>query len=448
MSPLIPDEQSKKRAGIEIDVGVYLEDMNVTHLRLVGNLAACLLTTIPVAAVTVEELNQSFEHPIWVDDNLWDDPDHEVAARLQWPNESQTSFDASYRLYPGRKSSALGTRPFSMVLHGVGGVASQISMVFANKGDVDQMAELQPGMTEVQIDREIARVTRDYKKIIAEDQKQIADRLTALLGEPKADRYGSGRNTTERVSRWDWNGHAMMLAAPRGEYVAVRIVPVSVADGESEERVTRSEMKDKLAQRVERRENGDVILKDIPMVDQGPKGYCSPATWERAMRYLGIPADMYVLAMAGSTSVGGGTATSSMMFGVTDVIRRNGRRVLQDGGRISTRAVSRYIDQGLPMMWQMFVLDELNGHITARSNQRRTVSDWSAYQEMLEPWRSAARRLRKYDGGAHICMIIGYNDTTKEIAITDSWGPEFAERWITEEEANAISNGGVMVVSW
>jgi hypothetical protein len=76
------------------------------------------------------------------------------------------------------------------------------------------------------------------------------------------------------------------------------------------------------------------------------------------------------------------------------------------------------------------------------------VTDWAAYQELLKPWRSAARRIRKNEGGAHICMIIGYNDETKEIAISDSWGPEFSERWITEEEANMISNGQVFLVSW
>ena len=32
----------------------------------------------------------------------------------------------------------------------------------------------------------------------------------------------------------------------------------------------------------------NVVVTDIPMVDQGPKGYCVPATWERYLRYLGI----------------------------------------------------------------------------------------------------------------------------------------------------------------
>jgi hypothetical protein len=45
-------------------------------------------------------------------------------------------------------------------------------------------------------------------------------------------------------------------------------------------------------------------------------------------------------------------------------------------------------------------------------------------------------------------MIIGYNKKTNELAITDSWGPNYAERWITVEEAQAISQGILSQVSW
>jgi hypothetical protein len=43
-------------------------------------------------------------------------------------------------------------------------------------------------------------------------------------------------------------------------------------------------------------------------------------------------------------------------------------------------------------------------------------------------------------------MIIGYNSKTDEIAISDSWGPQFAERWITTDEANAISQNEFTVI--
>jgi hypothetical protein len=41
-----------------------------------------------------------------------------------------------------------------------------------------------------------------------------------------------------------------------------------------------------------------------------------------------------------------------------------------------------------------------------------------------------------------LCIIIGYNSRTKEIATSDSCGKEFEERWLTLEEATAPSQPG------
>ncbi len=248
--------------------------------------------------------------------------------------------------------------------------------------------------------------------------------------------------------RWDWNGHAILLAAPDGEYVALRIVPSAEADGSDVERVKDTVLRERLAKRVVRRDNGDVVLSDIPMVDQGPKGYCVPATWERALRYLGVEADMYSLAMAGSTEVGGGTSLREMQAGVNDLVRQYGRRMDTSAGRLTLQKVAKEIDDGLPIMWAMFIERSVDQAVTLRSRQREAVSDWGAYKKLLEPYRKAARSIRTDRENGHMCMIIGYNEETDEIAISDSWGPTYAERWITEEEANAISQGQFTVVNW
>ncbi len=45
-------------------------------------------------------------------------------------------------------------------------------------------------------------------------------------------------------------------------------------------------------------------------------------------------------------------------------------------------------------------------------------------------------------------MIIGYNATTNEIAISDSWGREFTERWMSIGTADKISQGSLGYLSW
>ena len=45
-------------------------------------------------------------------------------------------------------------------------------------------------------------------------------------------------------------------------------------------------------------------------------------------------------------------------------------------------------------------------------------------------------------------MIIGYNEKSREIALSDSWGSEYRERWMTEEEAAAIKQGSMATIGW
>jgi hypothetical protein len=210
------------------------------------------------------------------------------------------------------------------------------------------------------------------------------------------------------------------------------------------------DLKKILKERVKRRENGDVVVADIPMVDQGPKGFCVPATWERYLRYLGIPADMYVLAMAGNTQMGGGTSLDAIANGVERYIKRQGRSL--DRGRTSLDAknLAKYIDDGLPIMWAMYVDPLLDSAITDRTQSRKQATDWKEWNDSLKDIRKKAKKEIKItkDHEGHVCMIIGYNAQTEELATTDSWGPEYTERWWTIQEAEAISQGNLFIIKW
>lgn len=390
------------------------------------------------------EVNSSLGLELFSDENLWDDDAETVAKRLAWPLESQTSTDSSFRKYPGEKERILDCRPYSTVLLAEGGSPSSMSLVFANKGDA--IVRTTTNSNRETLLRKNDQI-RDLPKLIRADKNKITATLISLFGEPVTDRFGQGRETRENVKRWNWNGHAFLLAAPREEYVALRIMPVDSADAGGKSRIPDSEIRARVASRVENRPNGDVVLKDIPMVDQGPKGYCVPATWERVMRYMGVPADMYVLAMAGQTREGGGTLPADIAEGARESIVRSGRRIETIKIKLDPINVSRFIDQGLPLMWPMYSTPEFNDAVNSRTKQRREIpvnsSEWG---KTLSEARKVARKFKKYSDAAHICMIIGYNKQTDEIAISDSWGPGFAERWITAEEASAVSQGEFQVI--
>ncbi|MEO0416251.1 MAG: hypothetical protein AAF226_14985, partial [Verrucomicrobiota bacterium] len=60
---------------------------------------------------------------------------------------------------------------------------------------------------------------------------------------------------------------------------------------------------------------------------------------------------------------------------------------------------------------------------------------------------SAAPGLRASDNH-HICMIIGYNEETQELAVSDSWGPRYELRWVHVDICKAVTYAGGFAVDF
>lgn len=399
------------------------------------------------AETTAEKFNEAFGLELFPPSGtIWDEDAEAVAHRLGLPLESRTSADASYRHYTGDDVRVLGRRPYSISLSAQDGKPAGLNIIFANKGDsVGDLIRGTPG------ERRPAppQILRDYRRAISDDEKTLDELLEKLAGEPVREKTGQSPKMQEKARRRDWNGHSILLISVRDEYVALRVVPPAELDQKSGiERVSGKDLREKLAARVERRSHGDVVISDIPMVDQGPKGFCVPATMERMLRYLGISADMYLLAMAANTQPGGGTRVSDVIYAVGDTARRHGRRIETLTGRPNPATVAKWIDAGLPILWALHTSRTVDERINEHTRLRSGVEDWKTWTESLKPAHREARKLSRQADEGHVCLIIGYNRDTDEIALSDSWGPNYAERWITADEAEAISQGPMATITW
>ena len=78
----------------------------------------------------------------------------------------------------------------------------------------------------------------------------------------------------------------------------------------------------KIADNVVRDPRGDVFIDNVPMVDQGQKGYCAVAASERVLRYYGVDVDEHEIAQAAGTSAEGGTSTRGMKDSVQAIGRK------------------------------------------------------------------------------------------------------------------------------
>lgn len=378
-------------------------------------------------AIPWQEMNSFFGLNIWQDDFLWDDTTRAVAERVQLRKESETEFMDNYRAYPLGRAKMLTQPVFSMALYGCESCAENASFVFLNLGDIPNESG----------DHSSAEWEQFSEQIDASGLA-LLELLSDRLGQAKRDSIGR-KNMREKVWRWDWNEHAILLAMQEGKYSIVRIMPISMADrGGRTEKMTGNELKERMAACVHRQENGDVVIKNIPMVDQGPKGYCSPATWERYLRYINIPADMYQLALVAHTGTGGGTYAADIIEATENLLASYGCKIKEVGDTVEMDTVVEYIDKGLPIMWHFistppFQLAANNN--TARRNGQPEQP--SVNQDGFDT-----------NSGAHVCLIIGYNNQTGEIAISDSWGARFALRWVRLGDINSLSYCQMNIIKW
>lgn len=370
-------------------------------------------------AVPWNKLNEIFGMAVWQDSQLWDDPTQKTADRMDLKKESQTAFMENHRAYPLGEKQVLDQPIYAVALYGDQSKTESISFIFLNLGDVPEGTD-----------------PKDVADLIETTGTRIHDLLEGHLGKAERDSLGKG-DLREKVWRWDWNGHAIMLSVQDGKYAAMRIMPTGRADRSGRiAKLTDDDLKKRMATCVERRDNGDVVVTNIPMINQGPKGYCSPATWERYLRYMDIPADMYLLALAANTGVGGGTYSQEMIDATSNIISSNGRKLSKAGTKPSVRNVAKHIDKGLPIMWRLMSTPSFQ-QTANRNTARRNGKE-------IGP----AGQAEDSGSGGHICLIVGYNEKTQEIAISDSWGARFAERWVPVADMEKATNGNMNIIRW
>ncbi|MGB0744593.1 MAG: C39 family peptidase, partial [Opitutales bacterium] len=154
------------------------------------------------------------------------------------------------------------------------------------------------------------------------------------------------------------------------------------------------------------------------------------------------------LAMAGQTIIGGGTYIGDLIEGTSSYVRRSSRKMREFSGDLSIRKISRYIDDGQPVIWSMSSTKAYNNLANTITNARRGETDPKEWRKSLLEILRETPELENISGYGHVCLIIGYNEKTDEIAVSDSWGPKYELRWLSEDAAARVSNGKFYVVDF
>ena len=217
-------------------------------------------------------------------------------------------------------------------------------------------------------------------------------------------------------------------------------------------------------------------VANVPMVDQGQKGYCAVAVAERVLRYYGNDIDEHQIAQMAGSSADGGTDVGKMItaieaigkkcrLGLAHVARSNfslgklekqiatynqvakkeGKKplnisnyIVKSGSLITYYPTKIYEDMD-PKIVKLMALKDGSGYKRFSKGVRQHINAgiplfWGVTLGIFkEP------ELHQQTFGGHMRLIIGYNDETKEIIYTDSWGVGHELKRMPEDWAWAIT---------
>ena len=124
-----------------------------------------------------------------------------------------------------------------------------------------------------------------------------------------------------------------------------------------------------------------------------------------------------------------------------------GRRIKEEEiKQLRIKDIRRYINEGIPIMWRLRSMKVYNEAADKNTAARTKITDWKAYSTEILTEHATLAKSPKPDSKHHFCMIIGYNEATQEIAVSDSWGAHFELRWVPLSVANWASCGSLFMI--
>ena len=189
--------------------------------------------------------------------------------------------------------------------------------------------------------------------------------------------------------------------------------------------------------RVVRDQEGNTLIADFPMVDQGNKGYCVVASAQRVFEYYGVGIDMHQIAEIAGSDPNRGTSSYQMATELDEIDYRFKTRLevlamtssrgglsevkqSSDGYRVGNdfeprdfvKDLKSSIDEGVPLLWGL---------------------ELGKYPE--------TPNLNPQTSGGHMRTIIGYQEKKGLVIFTDSWGAGHEFKTMTFENAYKATTG-------
>ncbi len=388
--------------------------------------------------------------------------------RFKWQSSTKRGLRSD-----GAGFKMLGTKTGECVIISNGGKELKgISLSFYNKGDDGPMA------------------AGSFDALTNELRNKISKKLET---KPRSEEKKGTVKIKSDVWKSEGTSYQLEKSASisgKPEFLRFRVMSTKTAK-RGESTANRAEIKGNV---VKDRVSGDVYIDNIPMIDQGRKGYCACASAARIYQYYGRTTDQHEIAQIAGSSARGGTSVAEMVGALKKVTGHLKSRVnilyeypkgLSDSG-MDDRAYKVYMIGIKEMMRDINSYQQLAKKTGAKSipfegekpyarvSSKEFVSfDYFIYKcepkvfrEVMMKKNSFSRfksKIKEYidqgipvgwclqlglfpekgmeqASGGHMRLIIGYNEKTKSIIFSDSWGDGHAKKSMDAGEAFCMTN--------
>ena len=303
------------------------------------------------------------------------------------------------------------------------------------------------------------------------DARSAMDTLTGVRGKI---RRNNKKDSAVKLKSWEWKWEGGLIRLEtsstgknnsfEGEFIRLNMAATAKALNASGARDT--VRKNELRGSITTEEDGTVWLKGVPMVDQGTKGYCMPATLARVFAFYGMDKeDQHALAAVCNSNAGGGTTSYAMEQAMKDVCKKFHTKfiVLEDFLSTHKSIIEPYNklakrEDKPTVSFQSDIFGTADAEILrkARAGKNSQVNKWlkdikksidvgspdiwlvmvGIYQEEIP---------LPQDRGGHARLIIGYNLKNKTIIYTDSWGAMHARKTMPAADAIGMTMGRYII---
>lgn len=387
--------------------------------------------------------------------NEWPALDGEIRLTFQTENSNRAVWMGGNRARQEVRALDFPVYEIQAVFSPETGAFASMEFVLFSRGDV-----VMAGSADDNVGRLSLMAIHDdkaFRELVA----RVKDRLEAAFGKAAQSRVQRpGKGHEQRQFAWNDEKGRILLSIGRteegnafsGEYIRVTVaVPEEKAQNSSfgprpvgiQDTGKITAKKSGLAENVVEDEDGSTYVDNIPMVDQGDKGYCVVATLERLVRYYGGSTSQHELAQLLNTGDGGGTVVRYDRSVSPAVCKRfhfrqetvkfdrlDPKKVLQKYNAAATSKISLGKNKDDDSICE--ALAEVDPDIL-----HSAVSD-------LKECRGFISAVKKYiDCGIplvwgiphHIRLIIGYNENEGKILYSDSWGSRHERKEMSVVEA-------------